>query len=627
MSCLSARDPLAMEAAARCVLMETPQQESTDRLGSPHEDDHEQATDEKRKIKRKCKSKATMSGVFQLREDGVYYIDPEEENGPMRICGPLKITAMTRAADSENWGRLLEWRDYDGKLHRWAMPASLLAGSGEEYRRRLLDGGLDIGIGPKTRERLGTYILTTRVASRVTCTDRIGWHAGSFVLPDICIRRPGAELVLYQTDAEPDHRLNVRGTGDEWREHVGALCAGNSRLVLAASCAFAGTLLEMLGVENGGIHLVCPSSKGKTTTLIVAGSVLGGGGTDGYKETWRTTANGIEATAAAHNDLTLVLDEIGQIDARDAADAAYLLANGQGKGRMSRTTGLRRRLGWRLLCLSSGELTLADHSASAGKRTRGGAEVRLLNIGADIGGGMGLFEDLHGCASADAFADLLKGRALKYYGAPIRAFLEKVVENREEIVKRWAEYRAAFVSEHTETASGEVKRAAVRLALIAYAGEMATKWRITGWEEDEPKRAAGSGLLNWINTRGGAAAQADDEAAIRQVQRVIEAHGSSRFESATLRVNTKTGDELLERIVNRLGYRESGEDGEYWILPESFRKEVCAGFDYRAVCHALDKKGYLTRQMPTWMRKARVHDHKNSIWVFGVRASILESEP
>jgi hypothetical protein len=111
------------------------------------------------------------------------------------------------------------------------------------------------------------------------------------------------------------------------------------------------------------------------------------------------------------------------------------------------------------------------------------------------------------------------------------------------------------------------------------------------------------------------------------VRRVIEADGSSRFESATLRVNTKTGDELPERIVNRLGYRESGEDGEYWILPESFRTEVCAGFDYRAVCHALDKKGYLDRQIPSLMRKARVHDHKNSIWVYGVRASILESEP
>jgi uncharacterized protein (DUF927 family) len=480
------RDPLAMEAAAMRVLMDTPRQESPDGLGSPYEDDHEQATDEKRKSKRKSKSNATGLGVFDVREDGVYYIDPDPEKEPMRICGPLKIMALTRATDSENWGCLLEWQDRDGKPHRWPMPANLLAGSGEEYRRRLLDGGLDIGSGPKARERLGIYILTTHPTTRVTCTDRIGWHNNCFVLPDGCIPRLGAETVLYQTDSEPDHRLNIRGTADEWREYVGVLCAGNSRVLLAVCCAFAGTLLEMLGVENGGIHLVCPSSKGKTTTLIVAGSVLGGGGTHGYTETWRATANGIEATAEAHHDLTLVLDEIGQVDAREAGDTAYLLANGQGKTRMTRTIGLRRRKGWRLLFLSSGELTLADHSASAGKRTRGGAEVRLLNISADAGAGMGLFDDLHGYTSADAFADLLKERALKYYGAPIRAFLKNVVACRAEILKRWPEYRAAFVSEHAETASGEVKRAAGRLALIAYAGEMATKWGITGWEEDEP---------------------------------------------------------------------------------------------------------------------------------------------
>jgi uncharacterized protein (DUF927 family) len=629
MSCLSARDPLTMEAAARRLLM----QEPADGLGSPHEDDHEQAIEEKPKSKSnskgksKSKRKAPMLGVFQLREDGVYYNDPESDEEPMRICGSLKITALTRAADSENWGCLLEWHDRDGKPHKWAMAASLLAGSGEEYRRRLLDGGLDLGIGPKTRERLGIYIVTTCPAQRVTCTDRIGWHNNSFVLPDVCIHKAGAELVVYQTDSEPDHRLNVRGTADEWREHVGALCAGNSRVLLAVCCAFAGPLLEMLGVENGGIHLVCPSSKGKTTTLIVAGSVLGGGGADGYKETWRATANGIEATAEAHNDLTLLLDEIGQVDPREAGETAYLLSNGQGKTRMTRTTGLRRRKGWRLLFLSSGELTLADHSASAGKRTRGGAEVRLLNIGADAGTGMGLFEDLHGCASADAFADLLKERAQKFYGAPIRVFLENVVERRAEILKRWPEYRTAFVSEYVpQDASGEVKRAAGRLALIAYAGEMATCWGLTGWEQDEPKRAAGSALLNWIDTRGGAAAQADDETALRQVRRFIEANGSSRFEPAKPRMNN-VGEVIPEKTVNRTGFRAEEPDGEieFWILPETFRSEVCNGLDYRGVARALDKKGHLHREHPALTRKPYIGALRKDLRVFAVKSSILES--
>jgi putative DNA primase/helicase len=276
-------------------------------------------------------------------------------------------------------------------------------------------------------------------------------------------------------------------------------------------------------------------------------------------------------------------------------------------------------------------VSLADHSATAGKRARGGLEVRLLNIGADMelhdpsGADLGIFENLHGCPSAKAFADLLKERALSYYGAPIRAYLKHVVEHRAEILAHWAAYQATFLSEYLpENASGEAKRAAARLALVAYAGEIATDCGITGWERDESRRAAASALRNWLDSHGGATAKADDEAAVRQVQQVIEAHGSSRFEPAVRRMNFRTGDEIPEKIFNRLGYREVGENGEFWILPESFRKELCVGFDYRTVCRALDARGLLHREGRTFMRKVRVHDSKNLIWVFAINASILE---
>ena len=77
---------------------------------------------------------------------------------------------------------------------------------------------------------------------------------------------------------------------------------------------------------------------------MVGGSVCGGGGKTGFAQTWRTTINGLEATAEAHNDGTLFLDELAQVDPRDAAETAYLLANGQGKARMTRSISARRKL-------------------------------------------------------------------------------------------------------------------------------------------------------------------------------------------------------------------------------------------------------------------------------------------
>ncbi|WP_457589305.1 DUF927 domain-containing protein, partial [Legionella pneumophila] len=46
---------------------------------------------------------------------------------------------------------------------------------------------------------------------------------------------------------------------------------------------------------------------------------------------WRSTTNGLEGLAALHNDGLLILDELSQMDPREAGEAAYLLANGQGK--------------------------------------------------------------------------------------------------------------------------------------------------------------------------------------------------------------------------------------------------------------------------------------------------------
>lgn len=43
-----------------------------------------------------------------------------------RLGPPLFVRGMTRDADGNDWGLLLEWHDPDGKLHRWAMPLELL---------------------------------------------------------------------------------------------------------------------------------------------------------------------------------------------------------------------------------------------------------------------------------------------------------------------------------------------------------------------------------------------------------------------------------------------------------------------------------------------------------------------
>jgi putative DNA primase/helicase len=171
----------------------------------------------------------------------------------------------------------------------------------------------------------------------------------------------------------------------------------------------------------------------------------------------------LEAIAELHNDLTLFLDELAQMDPREAAEVAYLLGNGSGKARMSRNVGARKKLSWALVFVSAGEVTLADHAQTAGKRTKGGAEVRLLNIEADAGAGLGLFENLHGASSLDLFARRLKEAAARYYGAPLRAHLEFITGKRAEVESTLRNFQMDFLKNRVPAgAAGEVCRAAQR---------------------------------------------------------------------------------------------------------------------------------------------------------------------
>jgi uncharacterized protein (DUF927 family) len=109
--------------------------------------------------------------------------------------------------------------------------------------------------------------------------------------------------------------------------------SGNSRLAFALSVAFCGPLLDIMGEQSGGFHIVGKSQSGKSTSLYAAGSVWGKGDRDGQVRSWRGTTNGTEGIAAETSDTLLILDEMGQADSREVGDITYMLANNTGKQR------------------------------------------------------------------------------------------------------------------------------------------------------------------------------------------------------------------------------------------------------------------------------------------------------
>lgn len=533
---------------------------------------------------------ASLPKHFRLNGAGVWYDPPatpdkKEPPDSVWVSTPLSVTALTRDADGEAWGRLLEFRDPDGVLHRWPCPMELLAGDGADFRRILMSQGLGIAPSAKARHLLAVYVQLSEVSSRAVCTSKTGWHGDTYVMPDATYGESD-EHVLLQVLGQPP-KMRQAGSVEGWRDNVAALCVNNSRLTLAVSAAFASPLLRVAEQESGGINIVGSSSTGKTTALLAASSVWGG---SDYLHHWRTTTNGLEGLAQGHNDGLLVLDELAQIDPRQAGESAYLLANGTGKHRARRDGQVRQAASWRLLFMSAGEIGLSEHMAAAGKRSRAGQEVRLADIPADAGVGHGAFDELHGSESGAALADRLHSACTQHYGTPIRAYLTEVARMPRATLK---ERVNVLVSDFTaealpKGADGQAQRVCARFGLIAAGGELASQLGLTGWPQGEAIRAAETCFEAWLNRRGGAGSQ-EEARALEQVQHFIEANGEARF------TDLDTSDD--RPTVNRAGYRRtvSGEV-HYLVMPEVFKRDICAGMDHRFVARTLKDHGLLVTQ-------------------------------
>lgn len=553
--------------------------------------------------------------VFAVNDDGVWHqgIDQDGKRKPPEwLCSRLNVEALTRDQDGGGWGYLLTFADPLGHAKQWAMPSRMLAGEGGEYRATLLNMGLRIATTPRARNLLTQYIQTRTPEEFASCTDRIGWHGRAFVLPRETIG-DGAERIVFQSDNAVENTFRSKGSADQWRERVGELCIGNTRLAFAVACAFAGPLLRPAGMESGGFHYRGDSSSGKTTALKLAASVYGGAG---YLQRWRSTDNALEATAAQHSDCLLILDELAQIDPKTAGECAYMLANEQGKARATRTGTPRARQAWRLLFLSAGELGLADHMAEGMKRTRTGQEVRMADIPADAGMGLGAFEELHGHAGGAAFAKHITHQAQAVYGATGHTWLEWLCANADTLKARIRNGADALGAQMIpKDASGQVERVGARFALVGAAGELATAAGLTGWPAGESEAAAHACFKAWLASRGGIG-NGEVTAMLRAVRRFLEANGEGRFA-----LWHRAGDDHNQKVINRAGFRRvfsadgspfkdigsnvpglepslthvlnEGGAVHYFVLPECFRSEMCQGFDYKAVARVLVDHGCL----------------------------------
>lgn len=534
------------------------------------------------------------------------------------ICAPFEVLGATRDPNGRDWGKWLRWRDGDGREHLRHVSDGALQGDPAALAASLACDGLRVS---RTHQKaLSSYLCGVSTKGRVTVVARTGWHTISghdvFVLPGQVVGPHGAEAVIL--DAAAHGPYEARGTLKDWQEGVGALVADHALGVLSVSAALAGSLLHLAGMEGGGLNFFGPSSKGKTTVLIAGASVWGRGGSPGYVRAWRATSNGLEGAAASASDTCLVLDELGVVEARDAASAFYSLSNGTGKARSARDGSLREPKSWRVMLLSTGEIPIATKLAEEkARRARAGQMVRILDIPAERGCGFGAFDHAGPEGDASKLSKAIKLAAQSSYGTAGPEFVRRLIAEGVD-----GEAVRAMVADFGNVeipagADGQIVRAAERLGLIAAAGELATALGVTPWRAGAVRAAAAWALKQWIEGRGGTE-PAEVRQAIETVRLVIEAHGESRFEPIG-------GDGEAWPVNNRMGWRKGdGQEREWWVLPQVFRTEICQGLDPGFVAKSLADKGLLRTQSGSGHQcKVNLRDGRR-VWAYVLTADILE---
>jgi len=310
-------------------------------------------------------------------------------------------------------------------------------------------------------------------------------------------------------------------------------------------------------------------------------------------QTWRNTDNALESVAQRYNDTMLPLDEMSQSDTAKAGMIAYMLGNGKGKGRSSRTGMVRPVPVWRLIFLSTGEISLAEHTSASGGRVMAGQEVRLVNLPALATEEFGVFQTIHDFPTSAKLVEHFVAMTGTHFGHAGPAFIALLAhrETRQSIVETIRQGIKAFVETHVPAgADGQVQRVANRFGLVAAVGEIAIRYGILPWQAGEAINAAVVCFNSFVTARGGVGNLEADQA-IARVRHFLEVHGDSRFTVITGQVGASEDS----RTINRAGFRKSTTDGrtEYYVLPEAWVSEICDGINPTQVTKALRDAGLL----------------------------------
>lgn len=545
---------------------------------------------------------------FVLKDNGWVSTTSTEANaaGDPRVCGAVEVLATVSNDEGTGYGKLL--RIARGGVSRTHILDDVTAYDARDLSKWLIERGVGVAIRKDIAGDLRHLFSVWKPQVRVIRTGALGWRrAGEiFVMPHTTVGTDGGALVAYDGD-KPGYEP-VSGTLADWQVTVAEPLRRNPYALVALGTALSGPLLKLVGEAGSILHLIGKSSSGKTTIAMAAASVWGHG-KRGLRA-WDATVNGIEAAATASSDTCLLLDELTRArDGKGVADAIYLLANGQGKARMTRDVGSRPVAQWAVPVISTGETDfmtfVAANPGPGGKarRMQAGQLVRALEVRVDDAP-FGAFNDLAGYRNGRALSEAIAAASQRSYGTAGEAFVAALVEDPEDAKAAVGALVAEFMratGKRYPALSDQGARAAKPFALAYAALRMATLAGVLPFE-DAPTLTHVLAVFGKVVAERGydQNAATEEAAAVEALDEFLVSHGGA--------LAPWNGAGPLPR--DAVGFEDQRHNGsnqpatiEVYLTREGFRK-MCNGLDPKTVAAALVKAGRLKHAEPVAMKLA-----------------------
>lgn len=494
-----------------------------------------------------------VADEFGIRTDGPYGSDIEACNHP--------IMPVLRLVNIDTGAEKLQIAYRKGKQWRKVIAEKGVLASANKI---LELANVGVAVTSESAKHLVQYFydLESLNYDRIpekNSVSRLGWIEDEGFSPYV------EELVF---DGDANFRtffesVKKRGSMEKWLGMARGIRQKSvfARVILAS--AFASVLVKPLGGLPFFVHLWGGTESGKTVGLMLAASVWANPEIGRFIHTFNSTAVGREKSAAFVNSLPLILDELQIVkDKREFDKDIYMLSEGAGRTRGTKSGGVDKTPTWANCILTSGEMPIT------GAGSGGGAVNRIIEIECREK----LFEDPRDVADT----------VRKNYGFAGRAFVEHLQQDG-------AMERAADLFKRYSVQLGEgdtTEKQAMAAALVLTADNLATEWIF----KDGRALTAGE-ISEFLRTKASVSAHE------RGYQYLCEtiSQNANKFLG---------GDTPVSDVWGRL------EDDDTAIVIRKVFDSICAdgGYNAQALLSWLAQNNYLQTSKPHLTKTVRINN-------------------